>query len=265
MDAEVKRLNGRKGEFGDDYKNADIVGTYKGDTPGLAGERFSHNDNLIRAPHSNAAKQWDGWGTCLKPAWEPIIVARKPLDGTVAHNVMTYGTGALNIDGCRVPTSDKLGGGMRAGGADGVWDRPFMHDEKAQAEFVERKKANVAKSESLGRFPANLVHDGSQEVLELFPNDSGRFFYCAKASKHDRGEGNDHPTVKPNALMRWLVRLVCPQGGTVLDPFMGSGSTGVACIQEGMRFVGIDMDEHYCEIANARISKEADKVFCENQ
>lgn len=243
--------------------------------------------------------EWQGWGTCLKPAWEPIIVARKPLDGTVAHNVMEYGTGAINIDGCRVPTNDKLGGGMRAGGADGVWDRPFMHDEKAQAEFVERKKANVAKSESLGRFPANLVHDGSQEVLELFPDSKGqqarvagnepsrtgdngiyghygqrnefvprgdsgsaaRFFYCAKASKRDRGEGNDHPTVKPNALMRWLVRLVCPQGGTVLDPFMGSGSTGVACIQEGMRFVGIDMDEHYCEIAEKRIGAEPDTVF----
>lgn len=203
---------------------------------------------------------WQGWGTCLKPAWEPIIVARKPLDGTVAHNVMTYGTGAINIDGCRVPTSDKLGGGMRAGGADGVWDRPFMHDEKAQADFVERKRANVAKSERLGRFPANLVHDGSQEVLELMGN-AQRFFYCAKASKRDRGEGNDHPTVKPNALMRWLVRLVCPQGGTVLDPFMGSGSTGVACIQEGMRFVGIDMDEHYCEIAEKRIGAEPDTVF----
>lgn len=245
----------------------------------------------ITAPATDEAKQWNGWGTCLKPAWEPIIVARKPLDGTVAHNVMTYGTGAINIDGCRVPTSDKLGGGMRAGGADGVWDRPFMHDEKAQAEFVERKKANVAKSESLGRFPANLVHDGSQEVLELFPDSKGqqgkvagnepsrtgdngiyghygqrnefvprgdsgsaaRFFYCAKASKRDRGEGNDHPTVKPNALMRWLVRLVCPQGGTPVDPFMGSGSTGVACIQEGMRFIGIEMDEHYCEIARGRI------------
>lgn len=240
-----------------------------------SGQQTRHNtgDLLSRAgdgrfisptPATEQAKEWDGWGTCLKPAWEPIIVARKPLDGTVAHNVMTYGTGAINIDGCRVPTSDKLGGGMRAGGADGVWDRPFMHDEKAQAEFAERKKANVAKSESLGRFPANLVHDGSQEVLELM-GDAQRFFYCAKASKKDRGDGNDHPTVKPNALMRWLVRLVCPQGGTVLDPFMGSGSTGVACIQEGMRFVGIDMDEHYCEIANARISKEADKVFCENQ
>ena len=164
-----------------------------------------------------------------------------------------------------------------------------MHDEQAQADFVERKKANVAKSESLGRFPANLVHDGSQEVLELFPDtnpsrkgrprsgrngmgwgmthtgaeydDAGsaaRFFYCAKANKKDRGEGNDHPTVKPNALMRWLVRLVCPQGGIVLDPFMGSGSTGVACMQEGMEFVGIDKDKHYCDVADQRMRRELD-------
>ena len=211
----------------------------------------------VTEPATDEAKAWDGWNTQLKPAWEPVIVAQKPLDGTVAHNVMTHGVGAMNIDGCRVPTSDTNG-------------------------------------QKMGRFPANLVHDGSQEVLELFPDtgkssgggmhtkgtagnsstnaygsytsgtaakrvgvgDSGstaRFFYCAKASKRDRGEGNDHPTIKPNALMRYLVRLVCPQGGTVLDPFMGSGSTGVACIQEGMRFVGIDMDEHYCDIATRRI------------
>ena len=295
MDAEVERLNERKGEFGDDYKNAEILGTHKGDAPGLAGERFTHVDKMIRAPHSDAAKEWQGWGTCLKPAWEPIIVARKPLDGTVASNVLKWGVGAMNIDGCRVPTGDKLGGGVKAGSAQDGWRRPFMDDPDKQAAFAERKKANVAKSEQLGRFPASLVHDGSQEVLELFPDtnpsrkgrprsgrngmgwgmthtgaeydDAGsaaRFFYCAKASKKDRGEGNDHPTVKPNALMRWLVRLVCPQGGTVLDPFMGSGSTGVACIQEGMRFVGIDMDEHYCEIAEKRIGAEPDTVFAEN-
>ena len=208
-------------------------------------------------PVTDQAKEWDGWGTCLKPAWEPIIVARKPLDGTVAHNVLTWGVGALNIDACRVPTSDEL-----STHGDSQW-----RDEKSAQVYGSYKPAKRGQTDGqkLGRFPANLVHDGSQEVLELFPNDSGRFFYCAKASKRDRGEGNDHPTVKPNALMRWLVRLVCPQGGTVLDPFMGSGSTGVACVQEGMRFFGIDMDEHYCEIANTRISKEADTVFCENQ
>lgn len=236
-------------------------------------------------PVTDQAKEWDGWGTCLKPAWEPIIVARKPLDGTVAHNVMTHGTGAINIDGCRVGTETMVNrpAGNKAGG------NSLNMSKYGMPQDVEPTTATV-------RFPANLVHDGSQEVLNLFPDtnpsrkgrprsgrsgtgwgmthigaeydDAGsaaRFFYCAKASKRDRGEGNDHPTVKPNALMRWLVRLVCPQGGTVLDLFMGSGSTGVACIQEGMRFVGIDMDEHYCEIANTRISKEADTVFCENQ
>lgn len=240
-------------------------------------------------PVTDQAKEWDGWGTCLKPAWEPIIVARKPLEGTVAHNVMEYGTGAINIDGCRVPINgERLSyGTFHSGGENGL---------NGTSTFRIRERHYPEGYQPEGRFPANLVHDGSNEVLELFPDtnpsrkgrprsgrsgtgwgmthtgaeydDAGsaaRFFYCAKASKRDRGEGNDHPTVKPNALMRWLVRLVCPQGGIVLDPFMGSGSTGVACVQEGMRFVGIDMDEHYCEIANTRISKEADTVFCENQ
>lgn len=211
---------------------------------------YNATTEIAPEPATDQAKEWDGWGTCLKPAWEPIIVARKPLDGTVAHNVMEHGTGAINIDGCRVPTSDVLSFGSRQIG-DGV-------------KYGKCNPSTEGKQNEKGRFPANLVHDGSQEVLELI-GDAQRFFYCAKASKRDRGEGNNHPTVKPNALMRWLVRLVCPQGGTVLDPFMGSGSTGVACIQEGMRFFGIDMDEHYCEIANTRISKEADTVFCENQ
>lgn len=245
----------------------------------------------ITEPASNEAKIWDGWGTCLKPAWEPIIVARKPLDGTVAHNVMEYGTGAINIDACRVPTGDELS----------THGDSQLRDEKSAQVYGSYKPAKRGQTngQKIGRFPANLVHDGSQEVLELFPDSKGqqarvagnepsrtgdngiyghsgqrnefvprgdsgsaaRFFYCAKASKADRGEGNDHPTVKPNALMRWLVRLVCPQGGTVLDPFMGSGSTGVACMQEGMEFVGIDKDKHYCEIAEKRIGAEPDTVF----
>lgn len=237
--------------------------------------------------------EYQGWGTCLKPAWEPIIVSRKPLDGTVVHNVMTHGVGALNIDGCRVGTEVRTYGGMSTKQPTGAG---CFRDDNWQPKEISKTVQ--------GRFPANLVHDGSQEVLELFPNtgrssgggmhakgvgansqtnaygsytggtptnsvgfyDEGsaaRFFYCAKASKRDRGEGNDHPTVKPNALMRWLVRLVCPQGGIVLDPFMGSGSTGVACIQEGMRFVGIDMDKHYCDIARKRISNEPLTVFNE--
>lgn len=246
----------------------------------------------ITAPATPEAAAWNGWGTCLKPAVEPIVIARKPLEGTVAANVLKYGTGAINIDGCRVPTSDKLGGGMKAGTAQKGWDRPFMHDPDKQAAFVERKKANVEKSEALGRFPANLIHDGSDEVLALFPNSKGqcgavkgnepseltrgiygkfsgdrlpcsprndsgsaaRFFYCAKASRSERGSFNDHCTVKPLALMRYLVRLVTSKGGTVLDPFMGSGTTGVAAIEEGMNFVGIERDPHYYEIATRRIS-----------
>lgn len=251
------------------------------------------NDFLEPEPVTELARRWDGWNTALKPAWEPIIVAQKPLDGTVAHNVLTHGVGAMNIDACRVPTEDKLGGGMKGhGGVSGAMDRPWMHDEEHQREFVERKKQNIAKSEELGRYPANLIHDGSEEVVDLFPNtksatksrprnrtpqtnaygtfkgreglmaqaygDEGsaaRFFYCAKASKKDRGEGNTHPTCKPTKLMRYLVKLVCPTDGTVLDPFMGSGSTGVAALQEGMRFVGIDMEEEYCEMARKRMSE----------
>lgn len=252
--------------------------SYGYDSNNTYGGGPDHNGIMeITAPATSESAEWEGWGTCLKPAWEPIIVARKPLDGTVAHNVMTYGTGAINIDGCRIPTSDVLSFGSRQIG-DGV-------------KYGKCTPTTEGKQNDKGRFPANLVHDGSQEVVGLFPVTKGqkapvkgiepsrdardgifptfgpinafeprdgyssaaRFFYCAKASKRDRGEGNDHPTVKPNALMRWLVRLVCPQGGMVLDPFMGSGSTGVACIQEGMRFVGVEMKEHYCEIAENRI------------
>ena len=203
---------------------------------------IGHSGNVYGGPVSEFAKKWDGWNTALKPAWEPIIVARKPLDGTVAHNVSEWGVGAMNIDGCRVGTETMVNrpAGNKAGGNSLNMSKYGMPQD---AEPIT----------ATGRFPANLVHDGSQEVLGLFPNESGRFFYCAKASKKDRGEGNDHPTVKPNALMRWLVRLVCPQGGMVLDPFMGSGSTGVACMQEGMSFVGVEMNPHYCDIAKARI------------
>lgn len=258
-----KLANHRKGDTG--------IGMFDG-----SGKSFD-----ITGPASDQAREWDGWGTALKPAWEPIIVARKPLDGTVARNVMEYGTGALNIDACRVPTDgEKLNyGTFHAGGENGLnGTSTFRIHERHYPEGYQPS----------GRFPANLVHDGSDEVTALFPDagqagvavrhnsggctfggnrekpampdmtysDSGsaaRFFYCAKASAQDRGDGNDHPTVKPNELMRWLVRLVCRKDGIVLDPFCGSGSTGVACVNEGMSFVGIEQDEHYCGIARRRI------------
>lgn len=231
--------------------------------------------------------EWTGWNTALKPAWEPIIVARKPLDGTVAHNVLTWGVGALNIDACRVPTdgetpkgsggrSSKLSGDTRSGKAAGMFAAGSGNG------------GNV--TPTTGRFPANLVHDGSQMVLDLFPDtgrssggggvkapgkngiygsysgheypqqlglgDSGsaaRFFYCAKASKKDRGDGNNHPTVKPTELMKWLVKLVTPEGGVVLDPFAGSGSTLVACKMLGRDCIGIEREPEYVEIIKRRL------------
>lgn len=243
------------------------------------------------------AQPWQGWGTALKPALEPITVARKPLVGTVAENVLAYGTGAINVDGCRVPhAGEKLGGGNNSADVDRTgkhegWQRPWMQDREAAAGVAERSRASTERSESLGRWPANLIHDGSEDVLASFPQAPGqmatassssssrknqntygamargsggaepradtgsaaRFFYCAKASKTDRGEDNNHPTVKPTDLMRYLCRLVTPPGGVVLDPFMGSGSTGKAAILEGFRFIGVERDPAYLEIARRRI------------
>lgn len=216
-------------------------------------------------PSTEAAKQWEGWGTALKPALEPITVARKPLIGTVAANVQQFGTGAINIDGCRVGTEQtRTQPGNKFPGCYGTF-RPAP--EKVH----------------FGRWPANLIHDGSDEVTGLFPGNESRFFYCAKASQAERSAGlehrepatvsdgrtapndtayqrdqtprrNVHPTVKPIALMRYLVRLVTPPGGTVLDPFMGSGTTGIAAALEGFDFVGIEREPEYLEIAQARIA-----------
>jgi hypothetical protein len=202
----------------------------------------------ITVPATDAAKEWDGWGTALKPAHEPIVVARKPFNGTVAANVLEHGTAAINVDGCRVP-----------GENDG------------------------------GRWPANFIHDGSPEVLECLPENARRFFYCAKPSKSEKNAGlgddfeekqttgggglnseelggkfgsikapqkNSHPTVKPVSLMAYLCRLVTPPGGTVLDPFLGSGTTGVGAIREGFDFIGIEREAEYAAIAEARIQNE---------
>ena len=208
----------------------------------------------ITAPATDAAMQWQGWGTALKPSLEPVTVARKPLTGTVADNVLAHGTGGINIDGCRVTTDD---------------------------------------ASNRGRWPANLIHDGSDEVVG-FAGEQSRFYYCAKASKKDRDEGlegfalgkagalnmrtdshserngmttqpraNTHPTVKPTELMRYLCRLVTPPNGVVLDPFMGSGSTGKAAVLEGFKFIGIEREAAYFEIASARVLAATDSIFNE--
>ena len=256
----------------------------------------------ITAPATPEAQEWNGWGTALKPAFEPIVVARKPLTGTVAANVLQHGTGALNIDGCRIPTTDSLGGGAESRtspeqkGNEG-WTRPWMSDAEMQEAHAARVRANVAKAEDLGRWPANvLLDEDAAAMLDAATGDLGRssggvntgglrgrvygdyrgradhanagglgdsggpsrFFYTAKASRKERTLGglidNAHPTVKPLALMRWLVRLVCPPGGLILDPFVGSGTTGMAAVLEGARFLGVEQDEEACWTAVGRIA-----------
>lgn len=259
-------------------------------------------------------------GTSLKPAHEPIILARKPLEGTVAQNVLEYSTGAINIEGCRIDFSEN---------DDTRINKEYHHNALAGVSVGSHKEnwsgTSVALFKNSGRWPANFIHDGSEEVLELFPytesgkgngnavigeasnniplrrgkliprHDKGsaaRFFYCAKASRADRDEGlenipahpysskqqnsagrmengevtnerpkqtlgrNTHPTVKPTELMRYLCRLVTPKNGTVLDPFMGSGTTGKAALLEGFDFIGIEKEDEYFQIAKARIENQ---------
>jgi site-specific DNA-methyltransferase (adenine-specific) len=238
----------------------------------------TYKSSPITVPSTEAAKQWEGWGTALKPAHEPIVLARKPLEGTVAENVLKWGVGGLNIDGCRVgETVETWPSSRKYGGRDG-------HSFSNGPTHSETQKTGAPPP---GRFPANFMHDGSQDVLGLLPNDSGRFFYCPKANKKDRDEGcedfeqrresdrikddgvggdnprnrsnnlrkNSHPTVKPTELMRYLCRLVTPPNGIVLDPFNGSGSTGKAAILEGFEYIGIELDPDYIKISEARIKK----------
>lgn len=181
-----------------------------------------------------------GHSVALKPANEPICLARKPLsEKTVALNVLKWGTGALNIDACRIESEKLTGWGGKAAGGNTWNDSNSGLTKDGNARPVD------------GRFPANVITDGSVEM----PNGAQRFFYSAKASKADRGEGNNHPTVKPTSLMQWLCRLVTPPGGVVLDPFMGSGSTGKAAHLEGFKFVGIEREEEYFEIAKRRVTE----------
>lgn len=247
----------------------------------------------ITAPATDAAKAWQGWGTALKPAYEPIIMARKPLTSTVAANVLKHGTGAINVDGCRVGSSRRVNSstGTPGAGRSRKCNQVDRGDGKTAdgrnlanlIAYGDRSK-NRRPQEVIGRWPANVLHDGSDEVTGLM-GDAARFFYCAKASKADRDEGcdglttqkqdetrnegdpggdnprnrgagersNHHPTVKPTDLMRYLCRLVTAPGGTVLDPFMGSGSTGKAATLEGFSFVGCELQPEYMAIAKARI------------
>lgn len=187
---------------------------------------------------TDAGKEWQGWGTALKPAYEPIVMARKPLEGTVADNVLKYGTGAINIDACRIegePIQKNIG----------------FKDEQ-QADGWGTKKC-ITEVTQIGRFPANVILD--EEAGEVLGEPS-RFFYCSKVSKKERGAGNCHPTVKPIALMEYLIKLVSKEGQTILDPFSGSGSTGIACKNLNRKYILIERDSEYAKIIEARMTNE---------
>ena len=214
-----------------------VAGEYGG--RGLA----SPEGNYVDPPPATAdAARWQGWGTALKPAFEPIVVARKPLNGTVAANVLAYGTGALNVDGCRIGTTETLGR------AKGGWGNAAVGADD-YGNFN-----SIGVTVEGGRWPANVILDESQaENL----GDESRFFYTAKANSHERPriDGSAHPTVKPLNLMRHLVRLVTPPGGIVLEPFAGSGTTLEACIVEGFKCIAIERDPTYLDLIVQRVSK----------
>ncbi len=291
---------------------------------GAGGYNVTKNQLVRKGDSTEAAQQWQGWGTALKPALEPITMARKPFASTVAANVLAHGTGALNIDGCRVAVDVN---------ADASQLRTMQRSQRAGADgwgmsTVSGDTPQVVRAD--GRWPANIIHDGSSDVVAAFPQAKGqqgaltgsepssktantfgefagrasseprgdtgsaaRFFYAAKASRADREEGldgapdrvlamsnqakaelargnmhegesgmntakvrkNHHPTVKPTDLMAYLCRLVTPPGGAVLDPFMGSGSTGKAAIPEGFHFIGVECEPAYFDIACRRIEQ----------
>jgi len=241
--------------------------------PGTVGKTAS-----ITAPSTEAAKKWQGWGTALKPAVEPIVLARKPLIGTVADNVLTHGTGALNIDASRIGTDDRFGGGAKgssgfaagykadgwvAGSSAGRWPANILLDEAAAALLDEQSGVLTSGARSAKQyavtFTPNEKFSDKYELPALDKSSGGasRFFYVAKASRSERNKGlerNIHPTVKPVQLMRYLIRLVTPKGGTVLDPFLGSGTTAVAAIEEGVAWIGCEREPEYLEIIEARIA-----------
>jgi site-specific DNA-methyltransferase (adenine-specific) len=257
----------------------------------IYGNGFPKSLNIGKAISTTTsdAKQWDGWGTALKPAFEPIIVARKPLVGTVAANVMLHGTGGINVDGCRVPIDPVADASQLR-----TMTRNLRERDGWGMSTVSANTPTVVRTD--GRFPANIIHDGSDEVEKAFaefgerPGQQGRartdgalynsvgmgdkraitkmpeprndavtasrFFYSAKATKTDRA-GSKHPTIKPIALMRYLCRLVTPNGGLILDPFAGSGTTLQAANEEGFSVVGIEREFDFVVDIKRRLAAKA--------
>lgn len=286
---DFKKLNGEqvtRGNWG--YATMQLEQGYRNKNYDTEAESETYLGKL--QPTTDLAKEWQGWGTCLKPAYEPIIVARKPFKGSVVDNIIKYRVGGINIDGCKIGNEKRTQFSGKSNGR--------IYSEYSQ------KNAHFETVE--GRFPANVITDGSEEVAKGMPNTTStpiaeesamRYFYSAKASKKDRDEGLDafeerkttdgciranvetarkfgansalrkniHPTCKPTELMQYLVRLVSPKGATILDPFMGSGSTGKAVMFENRerdanyKFIGIELTDEYLPIAQARIEYARDK------
>ena len=290
MDAEVWRLNGRKGTPGEAWEQREVIGQVEEWTD-RTNYAMTSRDGLLRSKEGATAeaREWSGWGTALKPAIEPIILARKPLDGTVANNVLAHGVGGLNIDTCRVPSDEVTGwGGAGAGGQ--TWNSENMRlgkdgdarpvrgrfpanvllDEHAAKEMDKQSGvsvSNVRQNVERDYTNAQSLTPDSGKGGDRGHSDSGgasRFFpvfkYQAKAPKKERpviesedGSKIQHPTVKPVALMEWLVSLITPPGGVVLDPFAGSGTTLQAALNKGFQPIGIEQDADYIKLIEKRL------------
>jgi len=294
LDDEVWRLNGRKGTPGEAWGQREVVGMKKSGIADKAeGPRYTIGaskavDVPVTAPSTDAARKWSGWGTALKPAHEPIVVARKPLVGTVAANVLEHGTGALNIDACRIgtdggrrglvelPSSDDtvtsygtgLNGVMSAAVPGlGRWPANVVLDEDQAAELDRqsgnRKSSGIYAGDGVERSSKEWATDfgGTSRPATMYADSGGasRFFYVAKAPARERPkvDGTAHPTVKPLTLMRWLCRLVTPPNGVILEPFAGSGTTVEAALLEGFRVVAIEREADYLPLIQARLDRVA--------
>lgn len=292
-----------------------IRGLAAGDSIVGRGSNGTHDASDITAPATDAAKQWAGWGTALKPAHEPIVLARKPFAGSVAANVLQHGTSALNIDACRIgdnvetwpvsrgysrhdPGSTIKETQPTGDAPDGRWPANVLMDESVAAMLDEQTGELTAATSRTDTDSRNeyFAKGGTAGVVYQDRGGASRFYYIAKPSREERDfgthglptrqrdesrkdgnqggdnprnrglqqRGNFHPTVKPVELMRWLVRLVTPPGGLVLDPFLGSGTTGMACRYEHRQFIGIEREAEYIAIAERRIAAVA-PLFAEQE
>ena len=274
-----ENLNKLSREGKGDSEDATSLGAYG------VGAKQTNIEIDITEPATDEAKEWEGWGTALKPAHEPIVMARKPLsEKSIVDNVLKHNTGGINIDESRVETEDKT---QRVNKGD-LFEWGVRNDKSGNEPKVY--------GSTQGRYPANVIHDGSEVITDGFPEtksgqlkstyqtrnfkfegakgkaqdrtlpdrepsegSAARFFYCSKVSKKERNIGqstdgkNNHPTVKPVALMKYLITLITPKGGKVLDPFNGSGSTGMACVELGYEYTGCELDPDYIEISKVRI------------